>query len=105
MDKLFEASFGRGTCQFDRGGFAAPSRPQRTAPDGRPARRHRTIFISDTHLGTRGCKAEVLGYAGERDGALAALEEAEGLAARVGVRPESEVAQAIAAAHAALARA
>jgi UDP-2,3-diacylglucosamine pyrophosphatase LpxH len=33
-----------------------PSRqltPQRT-------RRHRTIFISDTHLGTRGCKAELL---------------------------------------------
>ncbi|HEY5347427.1 MAG TPA: UDP-2,3-diacylglucosamine diphosphatase [Rhizomicrobium sp.] len=25
-----------------------------------PARRHRTIFISDTHLGTRGCKAEAL---------------------------------------------
>ena len=24
------------------------------------ARRHRTIFISDTHLGTRGCKAELL---------------------------------------------
>ena len=23
-------------------------------------RRHRTIFISDTHLGTRGCKAELL---------------------------------------------
>src|SRR5689334_5914980 len=23
-------------------------------------RRHRTIFISDTHLGTRGCKAEAL---------------------------------------------
>ncbi|HWF62974.1 MAG TPA: UDP-2,3-diacylglucosamine diphosphatase [Rhizomicrobium sp.] len=26
----------------------------------RPRRNHRTIFISDTHLGTRGCKAEVL---------------------------------------------
>jgi UDP-2,3-diacylglucosamine pyrophosphatase LpxH len=26
----------------------------------RPMRRHRTIFISDVHLGTRGCKAELL---------------------------------------------
>jgi len=26
----------------------------------RPVRRHRTIFISDVHLGTRGCKAELL---------------------------------------------
>jgi UDP-2,3-diacylglucosamine pyrophosphatase LpxH len=26
----------------------------------KPVRRHRTIFISDTHLGTRGCKAEAL---------------------------------------------
>ena len=26
----------------------------------RPRRNHRTIFISDTHLGTRGCKAETL---------------------------------------------
>lgn len=26
----------------------------------RPCRNHRTIFISDTHLGTRGCKAEAL---------------------------------------------
>ena len=25
-----------------------------------PKRRHRTIFISDTHLGTRGCKADML---------------------------------------------
>jgi UDP-2,3-diacylglucosamine pyrophosphatase LpxH len=29
-------------------------------PLGRPARRHRTIFLSDTHLGTRGCKADLL---------------------------------------------
>ena len=26
----------------------------------RPRHNHRTIFISDTHLGTRGCKAEAL---------------------------------------------
>jgi UDP-2,3-diacylglucosamine pyrophosphatase LpxH len=30
------------------------------APRFRPHRHHRTIFISDTHLGTRGCKAEML---------------------------------------------
>mgnify|MGYP001552505140 FL=1 len=30
------------------------------APKARPFRHHRTIFISDTHLGTRGCKAEML---------------------------------------------
>jgi UDP-2,3-diacylglucosamine pyrophosphatase LpxH len=28
--------------------------------DDRPFRNHRTIFISDTHLGTKGCKAEAL---------------------------------------------
>src|ERR1700756_3917011 len=35
-------------------------RPQ--APKSTPhrIRRYRTIFISDTHLGTRGCKAELL---------------------------------------------
>jgi UDP-2,3-diacylglucosamine pyrophosphatase LpxH len=31
-----------------------------TAIDTARFRRHRTIFISDTHLGTRGCKAEAL---------------------------------------------
>jgi len=31
-----------------------------TATDTARFRRHRTIFISDTHLGTRGCKAEAL---------------------------------------------
>jgi UDP-2,3-diacylglucosamine pyrophosphatase LpxH len=35
-------------------------RVARTAADNRPSRSHRTIFISDTHLGTRGCKAEAL---------------------------------------------
>jgi len=33
-------------------------RPQSGAT--RPVRQHRTIFISDVHLGTRGCKAEIL---------------------------------------------
>src|SRR5579871_4599950 len=37
----------------------SPSLPAR-ASLSRPAKRHRTIFISDTHLGTRGCKAEAL---------------------------------------------
>ena len=32
----------------------------RTAGQPRHCRHHRTIFISDTHLGTRGCKAEAL---------------------------------------------
>ncbi len=36
-----------------------PSWP-RTEPPPRPTRFHRTIFISDVHLGTRGCKAEML---------------------------------------------
>jgi UDP-2,3-diacylglucosamine pyrophosphatase LpxH len=34
-----------------------PSRPRRAASANKY---HRTIFISDTHLGTRGCKAETL---------------------------------------------
>lgn len=44
------------------GGFA-PSRtaaPPVAALDTARFRRHRTIFISDTHLGTRGCKADAL---------------------------------------------
>ena len=36
---------------------AAPQRPREPA---RHLRRHRTIFISDVHLGTWGCKAELL---------------------------------------------
>jgi UDP-2,3-diacylglucosamine pyrophosphatase LpxH len=32
----------------------------RSGRSGTPVRRHRTIFISDVHLGTRGCKAELL---------------------------------------------
>jgi UDP-2,3-diacylglucosamine pyrophosphatase LpxH len=60
MDKLFEAPFERGTFRFDKGGFVSPHRPARGAHDNRSRRSHRTIFISDTHLGTRGCKAEVL---------------------------------------------
>jgi UDP-2,3-diacylglucosamine pyrophosphatase LpxH len=39
-----------------RRGPRAPSR----APDHAARQRHRTIFISDVHLGTRGCKAELL---------------------------------------------
>src|SRR5882757_10630847 len=44
-------------------GAFVPSRaaaPAHTAIDTSLFRRHRTIFISDTHLGTRGCKAEFL---------------------------------------------
>ena len=44
----------------------ARRKPQRTTMRSvpreplRPVRRHRTIFISDVHLGTRGCKADLL---------------------------------------------
>jgi len=34
--------------------------PPAIATDTARFHRHRTIFISDTHLGTRGCKAEAL---------------------------------------------
>jgi UDP-2,3-diacylglucosamine pyrophosphatase LpxH len=38
-----------------------PKSPSRSPwPGLPPGRRHRTIFISDVHLGTRGCKAELL---------------------------------------------
>jgi UDP-2,3-diacylglucosamine pyrophosphatase LpxH len=37
-----------------------PAAPAVTTIDTTSYRRHRTIFISDTHLGTRGCKAEAL---------------------------------------------
>ena len=38
-----------------------PKPPASTRPAGLPfARHHRTIFISDVHLGSRGCKAELL---------------------------------------------
>jgi UDP-2,3-diacylglucosamine pyrophosphatase LpxH len=40
---------------------ARPATPAAGAIDTARYRRHRTIFISDTHLGTRGCKAEALG--------------------------------------------
>jgi UDP-2,3-diacylglucosamine pyrophosphatase LpxH len=42
---------------FNPGRAAAPPV---TVIDTARFRRHRTIFISDTHLGTRGCKAEAL---------------------------------------------
>jgi UDP-2,3-diacylglucosamine pyrophosphatase LpxH len=37
-----------------------PHRPHAVTPIPKPTQHHRTIFISDTHLGTRGCKAELL---------------------------------------------
>ena len=37
-----------------------PASPAVFAIDTASYRRHRTIFISDTHLGTRGCKADLL---------------------------------------------
>jgi UDP-2,3-diacylglucosamine pyrophosphatase LpxH len=43
---------------FEAANFAAAR--GRTASRVQPRRSHRTIFISDTHLGTPGCKAEAL---------------------------------------------
>ncbi|MBA2590356.1 MAG: UDP-2,3-diacylglucosamine diphosphatase [Alphaproteobacteria bacterium] len=44
------------------GGFltSRPAAPPALVTDTSRFSRHRTIFISDTHLGTRGCKAEAL---------------------------------------------
>ena len=42
------------------GRFSNPPARRSAVFDSRPLRSHRTIFISDTHLGTRGCKAEAL---------------------------------------------
>src|ERR1700748_3164371 len=44
---------------FLRPAAIPPERP-RTRPASLPQKRHRTVFISDTHLGTKGCKAELL---------------------------------------------
>lgn len=38
----------------------AAMRKPRMGPSGTPRRRYRTVFISDIHLGTRGCNAEAL---------------------------------------------
>ena len=56
---FLEAPFG-GNAWFDGKveNFAA-ARLRKSAAI-RSTRSHRTIFISDTHLGTRGCKAEAL---------------------------------------------
>ena len=43
-----------------RSARASGQRARHITHDPRPMRSHRTIFISDTHLGTRGCKAEAL---------------------------------------------
>jgi UDP-2,3-diacylglucosamine pyrophosphatase LpxH len=40
--------------------MALPDTSLSGAPEAETARRHRTIWISDIHLGTRGCKAEFL---------------------------------------------
>jgi UDP-2,3-diacylglucosamine pyrophosphatase LpxH len=40
--------------------FPLPARRARGTSQAHRIRQHRTIFISDTHLGTRGCKAEAL---------------------------------------------
>ena len=60
---LSDLPFGGGGFCFDNAlkSFIPLSPPGRAATTTtRPSRHHRTIFISDTHLGTRGCKAEAL---------------------------------------------
>lgn len=54
-DTLWFEDANRGFTGFIPNRTATPSRP-----DTARFNRHRTIFISDTHLGTRGCKAEAL---------------------------------------------
>jgi UDP-2,3-diacylglucosamine pyrophosphatase LpxH len=50
----------RGTLPFPVPSNAFRARAGHPATPPSRMRRHRTIFISDTHLGTRGCKAEAL---------------------------------------------
>src|SRR6516164_9463043 len=40
--------------------FPGLGQPRPIKPASNRIRRHRTIFVSDTHLGTRGCKGELL---------------------------------------------
>jgi UDP-2,3-diacylglucosamine pyrophosphatase LpxH len=53
--------FSGSVLSFLKTGPSGPT-PRRRTPTRPPVavRRHRTIFISDVHLGTRGCKAELL---------------------------------------------
>lgn len=41
-------------------GISQQSRPAIAEPDGRKRRHYRTIWISDVHLGTKGCNAKLL---------------------------------------------
>jgi UDP-2,3-diacylglucosamine pyrophosphatase LpxH len=52
------AYLGAAALRSDRRKRPSTNRP--LASRARASRHHRTIFISDTHLGTRGCKAELL---------------------------------------------
>jgi UDP-2,3-diacylglucosamine pyrophosphatase LpxH len=57
---VLDAAF-HGGARFESAEGLLARRARRRAGDSlRPCRSHRTIFISDTHLGTRGCKAEAL---------------------------------------------
>ena len=40
--------------------FDLPLEPVQPEPEGRERRRFRTIWISDVHLGTKGCNADML---------------------------------------------
>ena len=59
MDVLSRDAAAKTWAGFDwRDHLRGSEAPKERAPRG--VRRHRTIWISDTHLGTRGCKAELL---------------------------------------------
>src|ERR1700753_3122952 len=62
MARSFLKTPSGGAAWFESAGesFAAARSRTTNPPSARPTRSHRTIFISDTHLGTRGCKAEAL---------------------------------------------
>jgi UDP-2,3-diacylglucosamine pyrophosphatase LpxH len=59
MDAITKLAAGGGATITDLADFAAsrPTFPERTKGE---RRRYRTIWISDVHLGTRGCNAELL---------------------------------------------
>src|SRR5215510_9171730 len=57
LDAVVDRTGGVANAWFARWQASRPKTPQTWVPS---PRRHRTIWISDTHLGTRGCKAELL---------------------------------------------
>ncbi len=61
-DYLDDSGSGRGAERLGDLGRSLPTlrEPTRAEPDEQGRRRYRTIWISDVHLGTKGCNAELL---------------------------------------------